>query len=397
MRVTSLELTDFRNYENLRVAIEPGITVFFGDNAEGKTNLLEAVYLCACARSHRTSRDSDLIHHDRSGYRVGICFLNRHGQEETLALSYREQAPESAGGRAFRTIEHNGAVLQRVADLMGLFHAVIFAPEDLMLVKEGPSARRRYMDLLISQVRPSYFHDLQQYARQLSQRNALLKQLRSEGRTGEEANVRDSLEVWDEALVHTGSRILAVRQHFAERIREIAADRHAKLSSGRERLHLRYRALGGGRQGQELLSATDWQEPFRTRLVHGRKEDIEKGATGVGPHRDDLELSLDGEGMKPFSSQGQQRSAVLSLRLAELVILHEETGDMPVLLLDDVMSELDAGRRARLLEDMGEAQVLVTCTDAAHIVDQMGRLLKSEGVTYHQVSEGRVDRVDPVG
>jgi len=391
MQVERIELTGFRNYGNLDIRVYPGVNVFYGDNAQGKTNILESIYMCACARSHRTSRDADIIRHEDDFYFIKLTFTKRN-QEEELVVSFQDadaKIPERV--RALRTVMHNGMRLPRVADMMGLFHAVIFAPEDLMLVKEGPASRRRYLDLLLSQIRPTYFNDLQTYSRALSQRNALLKRIRE---TRSDAGNEPELEVWDASMAAAGARLIHARLAVAARVAEIASREHARISSDTERLVVRYRTVSGIKEGDGVQEIA---EKFRLRLRQSARDDAEKGQTAQGPHRDDLDLGLDGEGLRPFASQGQQRSAVLALKLAELQVLEEETGEAPVLLLDDVMSELDARRRNALVEGMGSAQVFVTCTDAAHVGGDMQELAaRQKGMHYFHVARGQVAE-DPAG
>jgi DNA replication and repair protein RecF len=391
MQVERIELTGFRNYGNLDIRVYPGVNVFYGDNAQGKTNILESIYMCACARSHRTARDADIIRHENDFYSIKLSFANQYQQEE-LVLSFQDaDAKNPERPRALRTVMHNGMRLPRVADMMGLFHAVIFAPEDLMLVKEGPSSRRRYLDLLLSQIRPAYFNDLQTYSRALSQRNALLKRIRE---TRSDAVDDPELEVWDASMAAAGARLIHARLAVAARVSEIASREHSRISSDTERLLVRYRTVSGIKEGDGLPGIA---EKFLQRLRQSARDDAEKGQTSQGPHRDDLDLGLDGEGLRPFASQGQQRSAVLALKLAELQVLEEETGEPPVLLLDDVMSELDARRRNALVEGMGSAQVFVTCTDAAHVGGDMQELAaRRKGMHYFHVERGEVAE-DPAG
>ncbi len=394
MRVSRIQLKDFRNYERLTVDVEPGINVFFGENGQGKTNLLEAMYLCACARSHRTSRDADLIRMGADGYSAGVRFFDARGYEDEITISYLDAVPgDPQRVRATRIVTRDDSRLHRIADMMGVFNAVIFAPEDLMLVKEGPSNRRRYLDILISQVRPSYFYDLQVFQKILQQRNRLLKTMRDKSAGpggGEPSSDRDQLDVWDVSLAASSARIIRERLLFASRIAEKAADHHNRISIGKEKLNVRYRTVAGLRLDMSLEDMADLLYRKQKAMV---SEDVLRGLTSVGPHRDDLDLTLDGNNMRLFASQGQQRSAVLAMKQAELAIVREETGDMPVLLLDDVMSELDAGRRASLLEGMKEAQVFVTCTEADHIDSQLDGLLGTggrEAIHYYRVSNGQV-------
>ena len=419
--------------------VEPSINVFFGENAQGKTNIIEAIYLCACARSHRTSKDKELIFHGENGYRVEIdlmahrfrpLFLCRENEEvlsgdriyltqekkeqirkenyyeESLALSFSEASDGPEGiKRARRIAEHDHVPLERISDFMGIFHAVIFAPEDLLLIKEGPSVRRRYMDLLISQVRPCYFHDLLTYSKLLQQRNKTLKMLRQRQGIHTLSLAEESeIEIWDYPLAEAAARLLSERIHFSKKIKEIAGEKHEQISGGRESLFIKYKTVTG-LLTEEIMADPDLHlDRMAKYLVDKWKEshqdDYEKGNTSVGPHKDDLELSLDGDGLRAFASQGQQRSAALALKLAELKILRDETGEMPVLLLDDVFSELDAGRRTCLLSNLADAQVFITCTDKALIEKELfemtGIIEPGRGkpeITFYEVSEGTVERV----
>jgi len=406
MFIRSIHIENFRNYRRLDLKVEPSINVFFGENAQGKTNIIEAIYLCACARSHRTSKDRELIFHGEQGYKVQLDMMahryrhlivcredesvpssseqeHKHGHkkndyyEESLSISFQEAAEGPEGLRKARRIaEHDNVPLERISDFMGIFHAVIFAPEDLLLIKEGPSVRRRYMDLLISQVRPCYFHDLLTYSKLLQQRNRTLKLLRQKHAIHTLGTLEESeLEIWDYPLAQAAARILAERILFAERIKILANQKHEQISGGKESLFVRYRTITGllteEIQNDPMSNLQKIEEILLIRWKATHQDDYEKGNTSVGPHRDDLELSLDGDGLRAFASQGQQRSAALALKLAELTILREETGEMPVLLLDDVFSELDTGRRACLLSNMGGAQVFITCTDRSFIEKEL--------------------------
>lgn len=374
MNVTSIELTYFRNYEKLKINIQPGINVFFGLNAQGKTNILEAVYLCACARSHRTSRDMDLIMNGHSEYSVKITFTSGGHHEESIEIQYLDVDPKDPRRtRPQRLVFHDGVRLDRISEMMGLFHAVIFAPEDLMLIKEGPATRRRYLDLLLSQVKPSYFQELQLFNRLLMQRNRLLKDFRGRLFNRKENELLPDemmqMETWDLSLAASMTRLIRRRHEYASRIGIIAEKAHSNISSGKERLSVKYRTIAGIKPES---SEQDVLGLILAKLKSNLYEDIDKGSTGIGPHRDDLEIGLDGDSLKPFASQGQQRSAVLSLKLAELEIIREDTGELPVLLLDDVMSELDVIRRQSLLAGIDQAQVLLTCTDWTQVGRQFG-------------------------
>ncbi|HHX19423.1 MAG TPA: DNA replication/repair protein RecF [Clostridiaceae bacterium] len=389
MRLSSIELSNFRNYDRLRLDIPDGTHVFHGANAQGKTNLLEAIYLCTCARSHRTGRDEELIRHGSDYYRVNVQFVTDRGLHESVALEYR--IASARGGSPSRTVYYNDLEVSRLSDMMGLFHAIIFAPEDLQIVKGGPSERRRFLDVLISRTDRAYFRSLQDFWRVIGQRNRLLKNLRANGTPNERdmnnrsyggrtafdeedcevpddgivfPNPRAQLDIWDEQLASIVSFILKKRLDVTERLSEYASLSLRHLTSSQELLDIQYRGFGGI---DHDMSRETIERLYLERLRRAQDDDIMRGSTSTGPHRDDLLFALNGVEARLFSSQGQQRSIVLSLKIAELMLLTKLTGETPILLLDDVMSELDQSRRARLMEVISGHQVFLTCTDTAQI------------------------------
>ena len=359
MRLIELELTSFRNYSQQKVTFGPLTNVFFGSNGQGKTNILESIYLCTCARSHRTGKDKVLIQHNKSSYSVNIRYETERRYTETLRILYQDAVPgDPLQTRSNRLIFHNGLKLDRVSDLMGCFHAVIFAPEDVMLVKEGPSGRRRFLDLLISQIKPLYFQNLQQYSRLLSQRNKLLKMIREQEESRKDtASLTMQLDVWDLKLAQVAAAIIHQRRIFVRRLDELAGRALHMLSCQKETLRIHYRTVTGVVDEQ---SEAEICQHVLKRIKVSTVDDIFRGNTSQGPHRDDLVFMLNDADIKPYASQGQQRSVVLALKLAELDILREETGEKPVLLLDDVMSELDEHRRNSLLDAIADHQVCLT-------------------------------------
>ncbi|NMA00462.1 MAG: DNA replication/repair protein RecF [Clostridiaceae bacterium] len=401
MRLLSLTLDQFRNYEQLDLLFPSGTQVFYGANAQGKTNLLEAIYLCTCARSHRTGRDDELIRHGQSFYRVGIRFLTDQNLEESLSITYQMATSSKPSSR---TIKYNGFDMARVSDLMGLFHAIIFAPEDLQIVKGGPAERRRFLDILISRTDRAYFRDLQEYWTILGQRNRLLKHIRDtnlnltrsnrskrsqdtkitdqENQTGEDVQLNKKtpdeqkkrtsiqfkmddylhLDVWDQKLAEVSSSILRKRLDYAKYLLEYGALSLMHLTSLKEELSVSYRSISGL---DSSMSKKEIETYFFNRLKTARDDDIARGSTAQGPHRDDLSFSLNGQDARLYASQGQQRSIVLALKMAELVILSRRTGEKPILLLDDVLSELDASRRHQLLDVISGHQVFITSTDVS--------------------------------
>lgn len=395
MYVTNIRLEKFRNYLDQSIEIGSGVNVFYGNNAQGKTNILEAIYMCACARSHRTSKDQDMIKHDHNEYRVSINYVNDNGSQDELTIEYLDSVPgDPQRQRASRMIYHNSMKIDRISDLMGLFHAVIFAPEDLMLVKEGPSTRRRFLDLLISQIRPSYFRNLQQYQRLITQRNKLLKDIRDRGiKMGYDDPMMIQLDIWTSSLAKIASSLIEQRFIFADKIALFAAESLDNISSGKEKLNVKYKTISGIDINS---SKNDIFEYVYNKLKSVVYEDISRGSTSYGPHRDDLELWLNNEPLKPYSSQGQQRSVVLSLKIAELKIIKEDINEYPVLLLDDVMSELDEARRSCLLANITGAQVFVTCTEADHVVNELEAactyipLEIARSYDFYEVDTGRI-------
>ncbi|MDD4324622.1 MAG: DNA replication/repair protein RecF [Eubacteriales bacterium] len=397
MRLTSLKLTNFRNYGKLELSFEDGIHVFYGDNAQGKTNLLEAIFLCTCARSHRTGRDEELILHGENFYKSEVEFLTDRGLEEKVSFAYI-QAEALNSSRSLRKMSYNDIEVSNISEMIGLFHAVIFAPEDLQIVKGGPGGRRRFLDLLISQISRPYFRALQRYSHLLSQRNSLLKIIRERGSANRSSSkrtdmaaggpglateakdtaddietlelppmtIQEELSVWDRSLAAEAAHILKQRLDYVEQISNSASLSLAYLTDSNEELSLKYKGIGGI---SHLQSEGEIAAIFYARLQRSAEDDVFRGSTSLGPHRDDLEVNLNEYPARTYASQGQQRSLVLSLKIAELLLLRERTGERPILLLDDVMSELDSKRRERLLEIVKDHQVFMTGTDKEHMFE----------------------------
>ncbi len=347
MRITSIQLNDFRNYARAELRPCEGVTVLYGNNAQGKTALLESVVLACTGRSHRTPRDRELIRWDQENGRVFICAERRDGSHEVEMLLNRQ-------GR--KIVKVNGRALQRTGELMGHVSGVLFAPEDLRMIKDGPAERRRFIDMELSQIRPAYYYALQRYAHALMQRNKLLRDIVLN------PALTATLEDWDAQLARHGAAIMAMRADFVKQISGAAHENHLEISGGLEDLRARYVPsieTDGNDPEQALFAA----------LRASRENDMRRGATGVGPHRDDLMLTLSGMDVRAYGSQGQQRTTALSLKLAELDIMRRELGEAPVLMLDDVMSELDPARRRQLLGRLKGIQTIVTCTDLSDLAE----------------------------
>lgn len=337
-----MKLHQYRSYETLSLSPAPGVNVIVGENAQGKTNAIEAVFLCALGRSHRTGRDAELIARGCAGAYVGLAFERGEGLHE-IEFKLRE------GER--RQIYIDKQAITRSAELMGQLNVVMFSPEDLSLIKGGPAERRRFLDMELSQLYPAYYRALQQYNAVLRQRNALLK--------SDTAGL-DALSLWDEQLSRYGAFIMEKRAAFSEQLQTYARALHSAVTNGRETLCIAYAPhIEMEEKGYPLIGR------LMDALARCANEDLRRGFTSVGPHRDDLSVSINGEETRVFGSQGQQRTAALSLKLSQIELLRAETGENPVLLLDDVLSELDDMRGRLLLEALRACQSFITCTSLA--------------------------------
>ena len=369
MQITELTLRSYRSYETLHLAFDPGVQIFLGANAQGKTNIIEALYYAAFGRSHRTSSDAELIRVGADGAHIGLSF-RRHDVPGELSFTF------ARGAR--RRITYAGESL-RQRDLVGLLPMVLFSPEDLFLVKGAPALRRRYLDAELSQASPAYYGELLRYTRILKQRNAVLKDIR------ERLAAPDDLLPWDAQLARSAAYIVTRRIAAVAQLGALSARVQAVLAAGEE-LALAYEIAGAG---AEDFAEDDMTESlhvwYNKMLCEGRARDIARAATGVGPHLDDLVLRVGGMSLRSYGSQGQQRTGALALKLAELFYLQENIGEAPILLLDDVMSELDADRRRALLDFIRHEhiQTFITATDAAYFpAERMG--------TYRYVEAGTV-------
>ena len=338
VRMTALRLRDFRGYRQVSLHPPEGVTVLVGQNGAGKTNLLEAVHLCCLGRSHRTSFDREMIRRGEETAAVQLTVERRDGRHE-VGVRLFENA------RRKKLVYVNWKTASRMGELMGHATCVIFSPEDLALVKEGPQARRRFLDMLLSQQQRAYFYALQTYMSALKQRNALLKQ--------EDAR---QLPAWDEQLAAAAAPLVRLRREACQALAQRAANHYLYIGGKEnERFFLQYKG--------PLAESEDPCQDMLRGLAAARGEDLRRQTTCFGPHRDDLELILCGEALKAFGSQGQMRTAALAMKLAAFDLLEAAQGEPPLLLLDDVLSELDPDRRRRLIARIGRAQALLTCTD----------------------------------
>jgi len=366
--LASLQLHHFRNYEALAVQFSPGLNVIHGDNAQGKTNLLEAIYFLATGKSHRSTHDQELIQQGADGLSAKATVVRKTGD---LSLEL------ALGHDSRKQLKINGIAEKKIARLVGNLAAVFFAPDDLQLLKGPPAGRRRFLDIELSQISQTYLYHLISYNRALAQRNSLLKQ---------EPVDTGLLSVYDEQLLSAGAQLIARRAQAVLQLAAIAQRFHRLLSEGKEVLRLEYQSQGA--EPCQTPGAAEVYERLHSLLQQRRREEIRRQVTLVGPHRDDLAFWIDDRDARSFGSQGQQRTAVLSLKLAELEFMREEIGEYPILLLDDVASELDPHRRNYLLNAVEDGvQTFVSCTD---LEDLMARSWPP-GHRLYRVQLGTVD------
>lgn len=332
-------MADFRNYEAAEVKLSPGINVLYGDNGQGKTNILEAVYISASTKSHRGSPDRELIRISKNEAHIKTGIL-RSGITNTIDIHIKS--------RGSKGIAVNRAPIKRASDLFGVLNAVIFAPEDLDIVKSGPDRRRKFMDMELCQLDKVYLSDLTNYNKVLVNRSKLLKSLY------DNRELYDTLDVWDEQLIKYGSGIINRRDAFLNELSTIVEEKYHNISGSREKLNIRYKPD---------VSISDL--PLQLSLT--RERDIRFGMNNVGPHRDDIEFTVDGKDLRKYGSQGQKRSASLALKLSEVELVRRLIKDDPVLLLDDVLSELDKNRQYHLLSEIKGIQTVMTCPAVSEI------------------------------
>lgn len=370
MFVKSLSLTNYRNYGNLSLDSFGSVNLMIGRNAQGKTNLLEALLVLALTKSHRTSKDKELISFGGDHATVTAEVERKYGTVG-LELRFSQQ-----GKRA----KLNGLEQRKLSDFIGALNAVMFAPEDLEIVKGTPGVRRRFLDMEIGQVQPSYLFHLQQYQKVLVQRNNLLKQA-----WGSSSDIETMLEIWNEQLVEHGVKIIRKRKQFIRKLQKWAQHIHEGITGGGEDLKLSYLPSFG--QAEEEDEAV-LLEQFMIKLSQTKDQEIRRGMTLSGPHRDDLAFHINGNEAQSFGSQGQQRTTALSLKLAEIELIHEEIGEYPILLLDDVLSELDPYRQTQLIETFqSKVQTFITATG----IESLNASRLQDASIFH-VQEGQVHR-----
>lgn len=357
MLVKSLELSDFRNYNHLSMQFNSGTNILYGDNAQGKTNILEAIYLCGTTKSHKGSKDREIIKLDKEESHIRV-YIEKDGINHKIDMHLKKNKPKG--------VAINGIPIKKSSELFGIVNLVFFSPEDLSIIKNGPSERRRFIDLELCQLDKVYLYNLTKYNKIINQRNNLLKQISFN------KQLLDTLSIWDEQLIDYGTRIINSREQFINEINEIIFDIHKNLSGGKEELFVKY---------EPNVSVDN----FRAKLEKSLERDINLKMTHVGPQRDDISFLIKDIDIRKFGSQGQQRTSALSLKLAEIELVKKIIKDKPILLLDDVLSELDRNRQNYLLNSIKDIQTIITCTGLEEFVNNRFHINK-----IYKVIEGTV-------
>ena len=345
MYIKKIKLENFRNYENQEIEFDKNVNIIYGDNAQGKTNILESIFICSLGKSFRTNKEKELINKEKDFAKIEMI-SSKEDRDIKINFEINEK----------KKFNINGIPAKRTSDILGKNYIVLFTPEDISILKNEPSKRRRFLNIMISQLRPMYVHLLNQYNKTIEQRNIYLKQIRYEGKP------ISNLDIWDEQIVELGTKIYEYRKEFIEKINEKIYDIHLKTTENKEEIKVKYIS----NIGKNYLES----------LKKNKNSDIQKGYTQIGIHRDDFEIYINDNPVSVYGSQGQKRTTIISLKLAESNVIYDEIGERPVILLDDFMSELDKKRIQGLFENIKENQVIITCTDSFKINNTKYKLYK---------------------
>lgn len=336
MLIKEVYLENFRNYDKQKIELNDNINVFYGKNAQGKTNILEALYFCSLGRSFRTYKENELINFGNEASKIIVKYIkNNREQEIEVDLNKNER----------KCIKLNKIKLNRNSELVGNINLILFSPDDVVMLKDGPAQRRKFLDILISQLKPKYLHELNEYNKVLDQRNAMLKSKRI-----------DTIDVWNEQLATFAEKIFTYRSEYVNKLQEQLKLIHPKLTNDLEKIEIVYK------------SSFKDKEQFINLLESKKDLDLFRGYTSDGTHRDDFEIFINENSLNAYGSQGQHKTAILSLKMSELMIVKEEVGENPILLLDDITSELDTNRINSIFENINDYQVFITCTDVNSIL-----------------------------
>ena len=359
MFIKKLILLNYRNYKELDLNFSRNVNVIMGDNAQGKTNILESIYYCAFAKSHRTSRDKELINWEANDAYISAS-IGKERLDKRIDINILKD-----GKKAIRI---NSIKINKIGELFGTFNVVMFSPEDLKIIKDSPGVRRRFIDMEICQLNNKYYYNLVQYNKVLNERNIILRNKKLS---------EDMLEIYDEQLANFGEYIIKHRIEYLDKLNFYGSEIHKDITLNKENIEFKYLS--------SIKNLKDIKNNFAELLRKNRKRDIEKGISTIGPHRDDFNVNINGIDTKSYGSQGQQRTAVLTMKFSSLRIIKEVTGEYPILLLDDVLSELDFNRKRYILSTIGEIQTIITCTG----IEDINEYLDSKAKVFN-VSSGKV-------
>ena len=345
MYISKLKLENFRNYEKQEIKFDKNVNIIYGDNAQGKTNILESIFICSLGKSFRTNKDKELINTEKKHSKIEMM-SSRDDRDVIINLEINDK----------KKFYINKIPAKKTSDILGKNYIVLFTPEDISILKNEPSKRRRFLNIMISQLRPMYVHLLNQYNKIIEQRNIYLKQIKYEGKP------IDNLDIWDEQIIDLGTKIYEYRKEFINKLNEKIVKIHLNTTEKKEIIKIKYISNIG----------KDYTETLKKNI----NNDIQKGYTNIGIHRDDFEIYINDKPVSIYGSQGQKRTSIISLKLAEANVIYDDIGERPVILLDDFMSELDKKRIQGLFENIKENQVIITCTDSFKINNTKFRLYK---------------------
>jgi len=358
MYIKNIVLINYRNYENLQMQLGENVNVFIGDNAQGKTNILESIYYGAFAKSHRTSKDKELINWKKDRAYISLL-IGKNRLDKKIDITILRDGKKA--------IKVNNIKVNKIGELFGTFNVVMFSPEDLKIIKEAPSLRRRLLDMELSQISSRYYFNLVQYNKILNERNVLLKSKKFNS---------DVLEVYDIQLIEYADYIISKRLEYIDKINHYGKVIHNEITSGKEKIQFKYHCT---------VNLEDFKNNYLKKLKDNILRDREKGVTSIGPHRDDFNVFINDVDTKIFGSQGQQRTSILTMKFSSLKIIKEITGEYPVLLLDDVLSELDMNRKKYILSTINDIQTIITCTGIDDLRDHIDNKAKIFNVSDGQI------------
>jgi len=373
MIVKSIKLKNYRNFKELETKLNPKLNIFIGNNGQGKTNLLESIFLCSIGKSFRANNENDLIHFHENNFEVnlGVDKIN-DSLIRKISFDFKKNSKKN--------IKINDINLEKMSELVGILNTVIFIPDDLRIIKGSPTERRRFINIDISQIKPKYKYLLKNYKKVLNQRNSIIKNLQKNQN-------KQVLEVWDEYIVNIGTELIYYRKKYIEDLNKYAAEIYDKISNGAEIFDLKYKCNIGN---IEDLNKEEIRNLLRDKLKDSLESDIYRNCTLIGPHKDDIVFKINNKDFKFFGSQGQQRSAVLAIKLAEIEIVEDEIGEYPVLLLDDVLSELDNNRKKFLMDYIVNIQTIITSTDDKDLRE----LLENREKNVFYIKNGLLEKLE---